>query len=135
MAILAIGTALTVEVDPANYYYSTEVDVVAGEKYSLLATGKWKDLFRLCDATGWQSKLLQRFNRLPEQPFFLLCGSVGKSDTFAFVIGKELEWTVPDTANGELYLFANDWPFMYWNNCAASPSEGGPMIVRITRIH
>jgi hypothetical protein len=32
-----------------------------------------------------------------------------------------------------LYLFANDWPLMYWNNHALPPPDG-PLLATITRI-
>lgn len=84
------------------------------------------------------TRMALRFNRVPNLPFFLLCGVIGKDARQAFPIGLRAEWTVPSDlctkSSSFLYLFANDIPFMYGNNHALDESAGGPLRVSITRI-
>ena len=135
---LASGEALTVAVDPRLRYQPTGLGVRPGEQYVLAASGKWRDGFKICGPAGWGSGWLTRFNRLPRQPFFYLCGCLGRDDRQAFPIGVTREWSVPAAIPGpddsRLYLFANDWPMMYWNNKALDETEGGPLSVTITRV-
>ncbi|WP_157092256.1 hypothetical protein [Thioalkalivibrio nitratireducens] len=48
------------------------------------------------------------------------------------------DWEVPDAAAGSdglaLYLFANDWRWMYWNKRALTAQHDGPLRVTITRL-
>ncbi|MDZ4251869.1 MAG: hypothetical protein U1A72_04775 [Sulfuritalea sp.] len=136
MTRLDIGATHSLDVDPHPLFVPTGLKVAPGERYRFTATGKWKDWFRIRDATGWSSPL-QRWNRVPNQPFSMLCGCIGTDETNAFVIGTGREWPVPETATDSpdhgLNLFANDLRGMYWNNRALPPPDG-PLRVEITRI-
>jgi hypothetical protein len=136
---IAVGDSVDLVVDPSQRYVPTGVQVTAGERYAFSASGKWRDWFKDAGPEGWGTGWKARFNRLPGRPFFLLCGTVGQDDSLAFGIGSHLEnWPVPDAVAGQadrqLYLFANDWWSMYWNNKTLDVKDGGPLRVRITRL-
>jgi|GEM_PF-317562 len=135
---LAHSESTTLEVDPRKCHVPTGINVQPGERYTFTAAGKWKDWFVTCDHRGWGSGWPLRFNRVKGQPFFRLCGSIGKDDRAAFAINTTQPWTVPDTpppdGDDQLYLFANDHPWMYWNNRTLTEDKGGPMRVTITRL-
>ncbi|AHF00016.1 hypothetical protein [Thioalkalivibrio paradoxus] len=131
------GMSLTIDVDPRALYVPTGLVLGAGERYRLTADGKWRDGFVTCGPEGWGRGWPTRFNRLPGQPFFLLCGCPGRNDQHAFAVGTARDWEVPDAADPDglaLYLFANDWRWMYWNNRALTAQRGGPLRVTITRL-
>lgn len=122
----------------ATYLPIPGFSVSVGERYSFSARGQWKDGGEIGGAAGWQDgwfRLLLRFNRLPNLPYFLLCGVVGRNDRHAFPVGEESEWAVQGDRDGEsdgrLYLFANDVPFMCFNNRALDESSGEPLRVCI----
>lgn len=138
---VAIGESVEISVDPAVKYVKSGRLVAVGERYSFSAREKWKDGGRICDAAGWDDgwfRMFLRFNRVPNLPYFLLCGVVGRDDRNAFPIGVKPEWTVPDDpggkSDGSLHLFANDIPFMYCNNHALDESEDRPLRLRVTRV-
>ena len=125
-APLPLNTPHHVTVDPRVLNYPTGVTVAKGEEYRITASGKWLDWFICCGPNGWGDWYpLKKYNRKPGEPFFLLCGNVGKhvDDTLAFCIGEKEEWIVPDLVKDgqalkdcQLYLFANDMPIAYGNN-------------------
>ncbi len=129
---------LALTVDPRRHYAPTGLPVRPGERYRFAASGKWRDAAKLCGPEGWGGGWLKRWARLPGSALFRLCGSIGRDDAQAFAIGSALDWTVPAAAAGAadpaLYLFANDWRRMYWNNHPATTAEGGPLRVTITRL-
>jgi hypothetical protein len=138
-AALAVGAHVDLSVDPKARYFPTGIQVNAGERYAFTASGRWRDGFKDAGPEGWGAGWVARFNRLPGRPFFLLCGTVGQDDALAFEIGVEhKDWQVPAAVAGladrQLYLFANDWWAMYWNNKALEEKVGGPLRVRITRL-
>ena len=136
MARLDIGATHSLDVDPRPLFVPTGLEVAPGERYRFTTAGQWKDWLRTCDANGWSSPL-QRWNRVPNRSFFMLCGCIGKDEANVFAIGAGHDWPVPATAaaapDHELNLFANDWRSMYWNNHALPPPDG-PLRVEITRI-
>jgi len=134
---LAAFESTTIEVDPRKFHVPTGINVQPGERYTFTGAGKWKDWFVICDHQGWGSGWPLRFNRVKGQPFFRLCASIGKHDINAFAIDTTQPWTVPDTlppdGGHQLYLFANDHRWMYWNNRTLTEEQGGPLRVTITR--
>lgn len=138
MSELQPGQSLTIDVDPGLLHVPTGIAVRAGEQYSFSATGKWKDWYIVCDHRGWGRGWFTRLPRVPGQPFFRLCGCVGKQDGGAFAIDMTRPWTVPDIRPSEddtqLYLFANDIRWMYWNNRVLPKEQGGPMRVTVARV-
>lgn len=122
---------------PEVKYFPTSVILSAGSTYEFSAQGKWKDKFIVCGPDGWPGLILQAGNRIAWQRMFLLCGSIGETDQYAFPIGSGRKWSAPqalNTNNTELYLFANDWLNMYNNNASVPESDGGPMRVSIRRV-
>jgi hypothetical protein len=140
---LTVGQARTLEPHPRLPFIPTGVTVMPGERYRLSATGQWKDWFRLCGAEGWKPPapaIVRRLNRVRGANTFLLCASIGQTTRTARPVGlsAEITITVDDCAPAgqtpaALYVFANDWACMYWNNKIASAREGGPMILTIER--
>jgi hypothetical protein len=128
-----------IAVDPRDPNVPTRIQIKDGAQYFFLAEGCWKDWLFHCGPDGWGPKWnpLARKNRIKGQPFFALCGNVGKSkdETFNFCIGGMNSWSVPndieDVEDRELYLFANDWPDAYENNKKLEPDQGGPLTVTI----
>lgn len=138
MTPLTVGASHSLSVHPRPLFVPSGLVVAPGERYSFVASGKWKDWFHKTDAKGWQFLNLQHWCRVPDVPFFFLCGCVGEDDQQAFAIGAELEWTVPEAvaacADKQLNLFANDWPGRYGNNHELPPEKDGPLMVAITRL-
>lgn len=140
---LTVGQARTLEPHPRLPFIPTGVTVMPGERYRLSATGQWKDWFRLCGAEGWKPPapaIVRRLNRVRGANTFLLCASIGQTTRTARPVGlsAEITITVDDCAPAgqtpaALYVFANDWACMYWNNKIASAREGGPMRLTIER--
>jgi len=94
------------------------MDLIKGATYEFTAHGRWVDLFVPCDASGYpglsyQNRLRPSL-RVPNAPWFALCGAVDRDLGRAFVIGDRLVHRA-DFA-GRLYCFANDVPGWYWNN-------------------
>jgi hypothetical protein len=131
-------THVVKDIDPAVRNYPTGILVEEGAQYEIDPKGKWIDWFWPCGPNGWGNWCpLKYLNRKHGKPFFLLCGSIGKSDadnlSFCFVKGQT--WHVPDKLDDiedrQLYLFANDVPFAYGNN---RKCRSEPLIVTITRL-
>jgi hypothetical protein len=109
----------------------TGLDVVSGQTFNFsVPSGEvWIDWQRACGADGYASNRFTRpwevFRRVPNAKWFELVATIGKSTQHPIVIGSRLLDFLPDSP-GRLYLFANDLPWMYWNN-------RGLIGVRITR--
>jgi hypothetical protein len=104
--------------------------VEAGDVWSFSATGRWTDWFISCGPEGYRNFLadiLQISPRVTGQNLFCLCGEVTDEDgAETFAIGRGCTHTFQKS--GELSLFANDLPRMYWNNrgdVVASVKRGG----------
>jgi hypothetical protein len=139
-AELQPGAMATVpSVCPAELYFPTSVLVTPGATYQIDAQGLWRDGWIRVGPNGWPGLILQAWNRLPWQPFFLLGGAIGPSEQHLFPIGRGRRWTAPSSlpqdANRQLYLFANDWRGMLHNNRVVADEEGGPMRVTISRLN
>jgi hypothetical protein len=130
-------TSPPIVVNPRDRFFPSGIEITPGAQYQFQAEGKWKDAWIVCGAEGWRS-VLTGLNRLPGQPIFSLCGTVGKNLDHVFHIGKDCDWGLSAEFVGlpdrQLYCFANDWPFMYWNNISLSAKEGGPLCVTIKRL-
>jgi len=140
-AFLKPGEMVVVQsVNPRCIYYPTQVVVEPGAVYEFDSVGFWKDgWLPKCGPEGWPGLILQANNRLPGRRFFLLCGTMGKTDRTSFAIGTHRQWTAPSMGIGEdnkLYLYANDWPQKYFqsNNNEIDPADGGPLRVSILRV-
>lgn len=135
---LTHGESITLDVDPCTLYTPAGIKVQPGQSFSFTANGKWKDWFIPCDYRGWGGGWLTRFARVKGQPLFRLCASIGKDDCTAFPVDTSQRWTVPDSlppdGDRQLFLFANDLRWMYWNNRALGEAEGGPLRVSMKRV-
>jgi hypothetical protein len=107
------------------------INVVSGQIYNFIApTGEtWIGSGRICGADGYPSDLLMRpweaFRRAPEAKWLQLVGTIGRSRKTRIVVGSKLTDFLPPFP-GRLYFFANDLPWMYWNN-------EGMLAVRVKR--
>jgi len=111
------GEHITVSVSARQYWTNSSIDVKAGEQYALRALGTWEDGPKSCGPDGYECALLaplQRMRRVPEANWNSLIGSLDKRKESEFVIATAT--TLVCREPGRLYAFANDAPFMYWNN-------------------
>jgi hypothetical protein len=109
------GTMFSKPINSRPHWNKTGFQVTAGKTYRLRAGGMWCDATNKHDANGYEKPSLdrwRRFRRVRSAPWFALIGTVEGRD--AFVIGTDKTWTA--TRSGELWCYANDVWFMYWNN-------------------
>lgn len=129
---LSIEDEIAVVVDPHNHYQDTGLQVTEGDQYIFEAQGLWADASRICGPEGWSdwwTPPLIHFSRVPNKNFFYLCGNINREECTNFPIGSYAKKVI-DT-NGRLYLFANDFWYLYCNNHMVTPEKGGPLIVKI----
>lgn len=136
---LQVGEMLSIpSVCPAEHYFPTGILITAGGEYLINAQGRWQDAWITAGPSGWPGFVLQAWNRIPWQRFFMLGGAVGKSESHLFPIGVMTKWQAPNdidvASDRELFLFANDWPRKYGNNREAPGSKGGPLRVSVKRL-
>jgi hypothetical protein len=98
------------------------VRLVAGTRYRLRATGRWRDASIETDPAGYVSvnllqRLTERWRRAPAAPWFALVGAIDRRKETLFVIGTGS--TVQAPATGQLTCFANDLRGFYFNNSGA----------------
>jgi len=109
-----------------HYYNRTGWRVEPGKRYALKATGQWIDLFIPSGPAGYASpsllfymSLLEPYRRVPEANWFALIGLIDSGNCSAeqhpVIIGEGLHHWRPARA-GELVCYANDLPWLYWNN-------------------
>lgn len=104
----------------------TGIKVTKKEIFVFNVSGLWKDLMIESDANGWNGKTVFPFapwiydnhfldsqKVFPGANYMKLIGKVGE---ISFEIGnaKNLSITMPES--GELTLYANDIPLLYFNN-------------------
>jgi hypothetical protein len=129
---LQINEQSVIDVDPAQRYQITNIDVSPGEQYQFEAKGTWQDASQPCGPDGWHNwwtGYVLRFSRLPSYDLFFLGGNIGCDEKTNFPIGSSTTKTI-DVA-GQLFLFANDLWYFYGNNHRI-PTQ--PMLVKISRI-
>ena len=71
------------------------------------------------DANGWVSdrglvRDFEHFRRVRDENWFALIGAIDRDRHTEFVMGVSCEFVA--SKDGELTCYANDAPFMYWNN-------------------
>lgn len=113
------GESLSMGVHADAKWNDTTLQLRKGERYDLRAARNWYDASICSSADGYPSgslffRLCERFRRVPKANWFALIGGIGQTGSGAFVIGHACEFEA--TEDGILYCFANDLPFMYWNN-------------------
>jgi hypothetical protein len=130
-ATMRIGQTAYVPVYANRLWNDSGVNVVSGQAFNFAvpAAEKWTHWRTRCDADGCEStyyvRRLEVFRRVPRGRWLQLIGTIGKSIRSPALIGSQFSNFFPPYA-GRLYLFANDIPWMYWNN-------QGMIAVRISR--
>ena len=130
-ATMRVGHTTYVCVYANRPWNDSGIDVVSGQAFNFAVPSgeEWIDWQKACGADGYGSTCFVRpwelFRRVPQAKWFQLIGTIGKSIKSPVVIGSKLLNFLPPFP-GRLYLFANDLPWMYWNN-------RGVIAVRITR--
>ena len=105
------------EVQAREKWNDTGIDAAAGDRFSVIASGSWKDgSIAPCGPEGYTRWYLAAFGwlrRAPAGRWFELIAQIrpgGRPKR----IGRSAEFTAD--ADGRLYLYANDVPFRYANN-------------------
>lgn len=130
--LISVGQTAYVCVYADKPWNDSGIDVICGQSYNFTvpASETWIDSEKICGADGYASTWLMRHyefsRRAPEAKWFQLIGTVGRSIKARVVVGSSLTDFLPPFP-GRLYFFANDLPWMYWNN-------KGMLAVRVTRI-
>ncbi len=105
------------EVDARLHWNDTGIDVTAGQRLRIIASGAWRDWKVETDADGFSRphlKLAEPLRRAPSANWFQLCGSVDRRLDQVVLLGRDVSFSAP--ASGRLFLFANDVSWMHWNN-------------------
>lgn len=108
------GETRSVTIEAATYWNRTGILLQQGVSYELRAAGTWRDAKEKCGPDGHDLKRLRWFRwlrRSRPHNWFALMGKAG-DQTFHIGLGTP----ITPNAGGELLCFANDVPFMYWNN-------------------
>ncbi len=132
MMILEVGESITVpEIKAAEYWNSTNINLEVTAIYALEVQGEqfWYDWFIQADANGYTRpwlKWVEGLRRCPSENWFALIGSISQNSRHNFLIGKGINNYKPPLT-GNLYCYANDVPFMYWNN-------KGSLSLTVTRV-
>lgn len=130
-ATMRNGQTAYVPVYADKCWNDSGIDVVCGQAFafSVPDSERWIDWKTQYGAEGYDSNRLIRpwesFRRVPRARWFQLICTIGKSTRSPIIVGSQLSEFLPPFP-GRLYLFANDLPWMYWNN-------RGMIAVRITR--
>ena len=106
-----------VEVDSRFFWTNSSRTYDSGETLYLkvIPTNQtWHDWYIETDAEGYTNYFNVKLRYQRGNIFALICCVQGAMDTCAY-IGKENVFQVTKTA-GYLSCFANDNPYMYWNN-------------------
>jgi hypothetical protein len=117
--MLSIGESATAKISAIEKWNDTGIHLVADQEYRFTATGQWIDWTIACDANGypsphWVLKISERWRRVTNENWFALIGAINFNERNFFAIGEER--TLVMSESGTLTCFANDVPFMYWNN-------------------
>ncbi len=135
---LVKAASVTVKINAESYWNASGLILEKGATYNfeVIEESDWKDAGkdataegRIVPVTGFLAAM-RSLARAPDQEYFYFMGALrgacydGLTCEKQFPIGKETKFTAP--ADGEFCSFANDIPFMYWNN-------SGSIILEITR--
>lgn len=119
MSLLSIGQSASVMIEAKSKWNDTGIVMSAGQEYQITVDGRWTDWCIPCDANGYTSsnlvlRLTEWLRRAPRENWFALIGAIDRDERNLFKIGARK--TLETTTGGVLTCFANDVPFMYWNN-------------------
>lgn len=106
---------------------STGIIMKAGSTYrvSVDDSEKWRDGKISCNANGWSTdgvrppmhwiiKKTERWRLVSDADWFMLAGTYARHRDQVFAIGSHSEFIA--IHDDELLLYANDLPWMFWNN-------------------
>mmetsp|Transcript_12920 Transcript_12920/g.44858 ORF Transcript_12920/g.44858 Transcript_12920/m.44858 type:complete len:142 (-) Transcript_12920:387-812(-) len=121
-AYVALAPPVIGSVSASQHWNPVGVEVTAGQAYVVEVVGNqtWTDGYVRTTAAGYESVLLAPFNglkRVPDAPWFALVCCVGEKPETCKAVGAKARLVT--TAAGGITCFANDAPFMYWNNAGA----------------
>ena len=123
---LAVGESKTFEIQAAERWNHTLLEIEAGEIYQITSSGTWTDWETVSDADGYDDPFLDVFSNLKRNTDAKWFELVGAIDTVSqYVIGSNQNITFNESGN--LSLFANDAEGFYGNNT-------GSISTTITRI-
>jgi hypothetical protein len=130
MSALEVNQPQTVTIKASEYWNYTNIYLEATVTYSLEVQGQqfWHDAWIRSDADGYTKQWLhwaEFLRRSPNDRWFALIGNINQSAMYTFLIGKRTKYK--PTVSGELLCYANDVPFMYWNN-------QGQLLLTVTRL-
>jgi len=116
---MEIGDVQTTVVLAKPHWNATGIQMRAGERYSMNATGRWVDWFIPHGPEGDPSdsfymKAFEPFRRMKNENWFELIGALNSDMTTAFPIGKARDYEAQ--SSGELTCYANDVEGFYFNN-------------------
>jgi hypothetical protein len=106
----------------SEHWNRTAITLQKGRAYRFRVRGEWTDCSIGSDARGysrWYLRLFEPLRRVPEAQWFALIGAYDLKPSTCFDIGRLIaDHTGRYVAShsGGLTCFANDLPFMYWNN-------------------
>jgi hypothetical protein len=116
-----IGESKTALIFAKQKWNNTGINLVDNQEYHLRSSAneKWIDWFIQCNADGfasshWILKNSERLRRAPQENWFALIGTINFNINNLFKIGTDK--ILQANQSGILSCFANDIPFMYWNN-------------------
>jgi|ERR1700730_724538 len=127
----AVGQTAYVSVYANKLWNDSGIDMTLGQSYTFVVPENeiWVDAAKICGPNGYTSSYLMRpweiLRRAPEANWFQLIATIGRSVKPRIAVGSNLTDFLPPFT-GRLYFFANDLPWMYWNN-------NGTLAVRVTR--
>ena len=117
--VLDVGRSATFRIRARSKWNVPDLLLTEGCRYDFRATGTWVDLIKKTGPDGYTSqfftlRLTESRRRSPNENWFCLIGAIDCDPTRQFALGARRSLTMP--ASGRLTTFANDLPFMYWNN-------------------
>lgn len=128
---LKVYEAAQLRVDARCKWNNSGVRLERGGLYRYaVEAGTWRDWTKSPTADGypspnWWFRALEPYRRAPKEAWFALMGAYARRASTQFLIGLAAE--LPAVESGELTCFANDLPFMYWNN-------HGHLLLSVTRV-
>jgi len=128
---MTVGETACVCVEADKPGNNSWIDLVTNEIYNFVVpqSETWIDWHNACSAEDYTStpliKVWESLRRVPDENWFMLIGTVGRSAKSPIVVGCQLmDLSLPFPVR--LYFFANDLLWIYWNN-------KGAIHVRVTR--
>jgi len=133
---LSQGQSISIEIVAREKWIAAPIKVEEGEMYELIASGTWKDSTIPAGPAGYERPtnnflaplfaMLAPFRRLPKANWIALVGMINHEKSTAFYFTDTYAETparrqifIRMARSGCLNFFANDLPWMYFNNKSA----------------